>query len=291
MRVSVNNIQFYCAWFCPYAQRAWIALEHHKIPYNYVESLIVREDQDGGDHGYDKNPKLLAINPKGLVPTIDLPTRIVDETELLRKQKEGEAFRTLSIKPIDDEERNEPAMVLMESLDCVEFLNSLGEMCNDKEAYCDLIPDSSLLKDAEDMNKNVCSTFYKVLMKPTFEEQKEAFEYFSKYIGEYVNDILDGGFYKSTTLTIVDVTVIPWILRLPLLRHYRPTLCIEDYINEEQYKKLEKYIQRINALEAVKNTLWDDFDKLLAVYVRYADGTATSQVGQAVKSGKNAHDI
>ena len=27
----------YCSWFCPYAQRAWVALEEKGVEYQYVE--------------------------------------------------------------------------------------------------------------------------------------------------------------------------------------------------------------------------------------------------------------
>jgi len=30
-------ITLYCSWFCPFAQRAWIALEEKQIAYQYVE--------------------------------------------------------------------------------------------------------------------------------------------------------------------------------------------------------------------------------------------------------------
>lgn len=50
---------FYNAWFCPFAQRAWIALLEKGVQFEYVE-------QDP----YNKTPEWLAVNPKGLVPAI-----------------------------------------------------------------------------------------------------------------------------------------------------------------------------------------------------------------------------
>ncbi|OAX79330.1 hypothetical protein ACJ72_06351 [Emergomyces africanus] len=43
-------------------QRTWMTLEEKKIPYQYIEI-----------NPYDKSPALLALNPKGLVPTIGAP--------------------------------------------------------------------------------------------------------------------------------------------------------------------------------------------------------------------------
>ncbi len=49
----------YNAWFCPFAQRAWIALLEKGVEFEYVE-------QDP----YNKTPEWLAVNPRGLVPAI-----------------------------------------------------------------------------------------------------------------------------------------------------------------------------------------------------------------------------
>ena len=51
----------HCAWFCPYAQRSWIALRHKGVDFEYKE-------QDP----YDKSPEWLAINPRGLVPALQI---------------------------------------------------------------------------------------------------------------------------------------------------------------------------------------------------------------------------
>lgn len=54
-----SSVTFYNAWFCPFAQRAWIGLLHKDVDFKYVE-------QDP----YDKTADWLAINPRGLVPVI-----------------------------------------------------------------------------------------------------------------------------------------------------------------------------------------------------------------------------
>ena len=64
-------LKFYSAWFCPYAQRAWIALEHTGVPFERIEALKLNEDRNS----YWKDDRLLAVNPKGLVPTLTLPPR------------------------------------------------------------------------------------------------------------------------------------------------------------------------------------------------------------------------
>lgn len=71
---------FYCGWFCPYAQRVWIALEELGLDYKYVEvnPYCVDPSQPGG-YTKDKQsiqkkretlPEFVAVSPYGLVPSI-----------------------------------------------------------------------------------------------------------------------------------------------------------------------------------------------------------------------------
>ncbi|XP_033752254.1 glutathione S-transferase U19-like [Pecten maximus] len=57
----MSSLKLYCAWFCPFAQRAWIAFLEKGIPFQYVEI-----------NSYEKPPELMAVNPNGLVPVIVL---------------------------------------------------------------------------------------------------------------------------------------------------------------------------------------------------------------------------
>jgi len=69
----------YASWFCPYAQRVWIALEEKEIHYNYVE---INPYEDGLLPGsFTKKalsietkrrryPEFVAASPRGLVPAL-----------------------------------------------------------------------------------------------------------------------------------------------------------------------------------------------------------------------------
>ena len=61
--------KFYNAWFCPFAQRAWIALLEKGVEFEYVEI-----------DPYNKTPEWLAVNPRGLVPAIVHEGRSVYES-------------------------------------------------------------------------------------------------------------------------------------------------------------------------------------------------------------------
>ncbi len=273
-------INFYSAWFCPYAQRAWMALEHYQIPYNIVESLIVKDQQNEGDqdHGYEKNSRLLELNQKGQVPTLELTTGIIKELGMKIEDVEGDE----RVNVVDQ------SFVVKESLICMEFIGKIAQITGSDKP--DLIPDDTLLSDAKKFDEKICSSFYKILMKPTIDEQKDAYENFANGISEYIDHIQTERFFKSESPTVVDYAIIPWILRDIVLHHYRPMFQMEKVIGKEKFDRLENYIERMKNLDSVRKTLWTDDDAMLQVYKRYAEGTAQSQVGQAVRDGKNAHD-
>lgn len=57
-----HPLKLYGGWFCPFVQRSWIVLHEKKIPHQYIEI-----------NPYHKAPEFLALNPRGLVPTLGVP--------------------------------------------------------------------------------------------------------------------------------------------------------------------------------------------------------------------------
>ncbi|KAI0359623.1 glutathione S-transferase C-terminal-like protein [Trametes cingulata] len=67
-----QDLVFYSGWFCPFVQRAWIALEERNIPYQYKEV-----------NPYKKEKHFLDINPKGLVPAIEYKGKALYESLII----------------------------------------------------------------------------------------------------------------------------------------------------------------------------------------------------------------
>jgi len=64
-----SDLKLYGSWFCPFVQRAWIALEEKKVEYEYLEI-----------DPYAKPKELMDLNPRGLVPTLDHKGRALYES-------------------------------------------------------------------------------------------------------------------------------------------------------------------------------------------------------------------
>lgn len=96
------SLKFYSSWFCPYAQRVWIALEEKGIDYQYIEINPYEDPVDNGDQEFDNTsssstkkyskialslsekrlryPRFIETSPKGLVPAISYTASSNDQT-------------------------------------------------------------------------------------------------------------------------------------------------------------------------------------------------------------------
>jgi len=254
-----TELEFFTAWFCPYAQRAWIALEHHSVRYKSVEALL--PDKPGEEFvGYIKNPRLLELNPKGLVPTL---------------------IEVGGSAPV------------YESLVCVEYIDELAaaRMKEEEDRLQMLLPGSpvqraTLRLKADWINKNCCSPFYQILVRKDNDERRSALGHLSSSLDE-LEKSAETPFLGGSSLSLLDVAFIPWahrILVVKVLEHYRGSAFALDMSSRP---KLAKWVEMIFSLPCVVATLADPA-ALIATYKRYSDGTAQSQVAEAVRQGKAA---
>merc|ERR1712007_11298 len=193
---------------------------------------------------------LLAANPKGLVPTLAL---------------EGK-------QPI------------YESLICVEYASDLSTngmsllpKCPTQRAYARI--------QADWVNKNICSPFYRILVRTDPEERREGFETMQKNL-EIVAKEIKGPFFFGESMSVVDIDLFPWMYRVidaKIVEKYRSW-------SFQMPSNLETWYSTMLAQPSVISTLADP-GRLSDTYKRYADATAESAVGDALRKGKDAHDI
>lgn len=260
---AATSWKFMSAWFCPYAQRAWIALNHHRVPYEKIEALTLK--QSPGEtlkdaKGYEKHPLLLKHHPSGLVPTI-----------------------------IDSEEA-QPAVY--DSLTCVQFAEDLANS-GAVVGRSPLLPNDPVQRArarmwAEWVDKNLCSPFYSVLVPKEVERRQAGFEKLREGLRMFQANI-KGPFFLGEELSIVDVAAIPWAHRIftcSIIDLYRGP---DFKLDREELAPLLRWLEACLALDSVSATLADK-ERLIDTYKRYADGTAESKVADAVRAGKNAND-
>ena len=66
------KLNFYSAWFCPFAQRAWIALLEKDVAFEYIEYNPYKEKSD----------EFLRLNPRGLVSVLEVNGQSVYESDV-----------------------------------------------------------------------------------------------------------------------------------------------------------------------------------------------------------------
>jgi hypothetical protein len=169
---AIPHFRYLSAWFCPFAHRATIALEHHKgrVSYEWIEALgwERRENKDGStetshewwslpspthlckeycltDWGacryHWKSDELKASNPSGLVPTL------ID--------KDGRA--------------------IFESLVCIDFVDAVsGASGKDCLVSEDPVEAARARVWADRVNRECCSPYYSVLVRTDDAERATA---------------------------------------------------------------------------------------------------------------------
>ena len=226
----------YNAWFCPFAQRAWIALLEKGVDFDYVE-------QDP----YQKTPEWLAINPRGLVPAIVHNEKVVYESSICIEYVD-EAFKTdKNLLPQDPYERAR-----------VRILSDF-------------------------VSKTLIPPFYKMLQKRDESDRAEAKESIVNGLKELFEDYdTSSPFFGGSHLNMVDIMLAPFAYRYQvILSHFRNFQVPRD---DEKLKSYHTWYEALCSHHSFKTTL-PDKQELIQSYVRYAEDTVESKVGEAIRKG------
>lgn len=272
---AVPKLRYLSAWFCPYAHRATIALEHHagRVDYEWVEALgwEQRKDEDnvtgtGKEWWYHwKADELKRTNPSALVPTLI---------------------------PIEDGQPNE-ARSVYESLITIDYVDAIA---NPADEGLRLVPSDPYLAAkcrywADKVNRECCSPYYGVLVRTDELERKENFDKLVAGLKAFSREVEkngDGlGFLGGGRLSNADIALMPWAFRYYIFEHYRGYAIPVDDSELHAYKE---WFDFVFSLDSVKRTL-PDKERYLEHIGKYADSSARSKVANAVRRGVAAHEI
>ena len=228
--------KLYCAWFCPFAQRAWIALLYRHIEFEYVE-------QDP----YNMTPEWLAINPRGLVPTIVHNGKSVYDSQI-----------------------------------CMEYIDEAWPGGNNALLPRDPYERALVRMWSDHISKKIVPPFYALLMKETEKERQESKDAILDNI-LLLTEVMsvDGPFFLGKDFGMVDIMLVPWAIRIPVLLK---TMRNFEIPNDAKFARYHRWWNAVKELEAVKKTVQPQ-DKLMDKYQRYIDGTAKTQVADAIRKG------
>lgn len=236
-----------------------MVLEEKRIPYQYVEI-----------NPYHKDPEFLKLNPRGLVPTLGCP---------VAGGKKGE----------DGVERKP----LIESNVICEYLDTLpeghGQSLFAKGAY-----ERARQKVWIDfVGSRIIPAFHRLLQHTpeknyALEDAKlELRGHLRAWIAEADSQ---GPFWSGRELSMVDVALAPWAVRLWVFEHFKG---VRDLIpadgqadkDGEIWKRWRLWFNAIEERDSVRDTL-SDREHYLPIYQRYADDKAQSELAKATRQGR-----
>jgi glutathione S-transferase len=276
---SPEPLKLYSGWFCPFVQRVWAVLEEKKIPYQYIEV-----------NPYDKPASLLALNPRGLVPTLEVK--------------------------LDDGARKP----LYESNVVCEFLEEAypGDDGDGDGGRVRLLPEDSYERARCRIWMDFCGSrivpaFHRFLQwQPPAGGEKDGDkgglgivrEEFLKTLKEFAKEMLattnvdtgdtdtntTGPFFLGANPSLIDFVIAPWIVRLWVFDTFKeggvgiPAVG-EGGDDEVLWARLRSWKDAVEGRASIRDTL-SEREHYLPIYKRYADDTAMSEMAKASRAGR-----
>ena len=233
----------HCSWFCPFAQRAWIALEEKGVDYRYQEINPYQVDptEIGGytkkplplDEKQKQYPDFIECSPRGLVPALQ-----VTETQTAER--------------------------VWESLPIVEYVDERFD------TDASLMPKSAIQRAhariwADFVTARVQKAYYTMLMDQDPEGQRTAKENFKKEVTTLSNamaPLSEGPYFFGKQFTLVDIALAPfWQRFLWVGQHYRG-LHVDG---EDATERMHAWWTAVSQRPSVQRTMVGK-DRLIASY-------------------------
>ncbi len=251
-------LKLYAGWFCPFVQRAWLVLEEKKIPYQYIEI-----------NPYHKAKSFLELNPRGLVPTLGCPTG-----------PEGK-----ETKPLYE------SNIICEYLDeSYAGVSKHGPSLLPSDAYerarCRIWIDF--------ISSRIVSAFYRFFQHQPHSTYsiEQARADFLGHLKTWIKEAdAEGPFFLGPTISMVDIALTPWLIRLWLFDHFKNgglgmPVPGEGGEDEAIWARWRQWAAAIEERRSVQETT-SAREQYITVYQRYAEDTTQSQVAQATRGGRS----
>ncbi|KAF3892423.1 Glutathione-S-transferase theta, GST [Trichophyton interdigitale] len=254
-------LKLYSGWFCPgpntlaIVQRVWIVLEEKRIPYQYIEV-----------NPYKKPDSLLALNPRGLVPTLACPTI----------QPDG----STAVKP------------LYESTVINEFLEDAFPNPEQPLHPADPYQKARGRIWIDYVTSRITPSFYRFLQYQGEEEGlNKARREFLGHLKEFILAMDEiGPFFHGSNFMMPDIMLAPLAIRFWIIDQFKKGgLGIpapgEGGDDEVVWNRWRMWLAVVETRESVASTM-SDKEHSMPIYKRYADDVAQSELAKATRAGK-----
>lgn len=214
-----EGINFLSAWFCPFAQRTWIALEEKGLEYTLHE-VALKDEATGQWFQFGEKPKWwLNLNPLGKVPVLAV--------------KHGSRLDSV-----------------YESSICNEYLEDVGAAHDAPSLFSsELIERAHQRIVIDRFSSKLMPKFYSFLVRQDNGQQEECAQQITtemKWLESQAHD--DGPFFSGSQFSMVDAAIAPWFLRQDSLTKFR------GFEMPSDVPKLQRWMRAVMDRPSVKAT-------------------------------------
>ena len=260
METAKPELTLYSSWFCPFAQRAWIACEEKGVDYLWAEVNPYKVDETAPG-GYSKKqqpletkramyPDFVAASPKGLVPAIDCGGELLCESDPIIEYIDGKFPGGTSLCPADPYLR----------------------------ARCRIWADFA--------NAKIQRSYYRMLIEQSDDARKAAYDDLLAGVREFAKAMSDEGpYFLGKSFSFTDVSFAPfWQRILWGGSAYRGIDLPKD---DPAVQRMNLWWDAVSKRPSVANTLVSK-DRLISSYSNYAENKATSDYAKSMMSSLSA---
>ena len=200
---------------------------------------------------YKKDKQYLAINPKGLVPALVHRGRALNESQIILEYLED-------ISP-------DPPLFPKDPFD-----RAIARLWMDH------------------VSKKICPAFFRVILAQEKAKQQEAQEELLGSITKFVDAMDESGpFFFGTFFSLVDIMLVPWLLRQPLiLKEYKDFEIPSG--GSKTWDRWSKWLEAAKQRPSVVETT-SEAEHYRQILERYANNTAQSEAARETRAGRSFH--
>eukprot|EP00525_Craspedostauros_australis_P006261 CAMPEP_0198120614 /NCGR_PEP_ID=MMETSP1442-20131203/29662_1 /TAXON_ID= /ORGANISM="Craspedostauros australis, Strain CCMP3328" /LENGTH=293 /DNA_ID=CAMNT_0043779285 /DNA_START=38 /DNA_END=919 /DNA_ORIENTATION=+ len=248
------DLILYSSWFCPFAQRAWIAAEESGVNYKWVEVNPYEVDATKPG-GYTKlslpletkrqlHPEFVEASPRGLVPGIvDVSTG-------------KNLWESMPVSEFIDAKFNDGNLMTRDP--------QLRAELQIWVAHC---------------SERVSKEYYRALVEQDATEKQAALDRFYNECRMLANAMsTDGPFFLGNEFSLVDVALAPFWQRITVVGSHFLGLDLPNKKGKE-FTRLNEWWNAAKERPSVRDTICSP-DRLIATYHDYSQGKATSDAAK-----------
>ncbi|KAH8887859.1 glutathione S-transferase [Thozetella sp. PMI_491] len=257
-------LKLYAGWFCPFVQRVWLALEERQIPYQYIEGKLALNP-------YHKPASLLELNPRGLVPSLQIgPGKaLYESTVILEYLEEAYPDHEPHLLARDPYERARSRI-------WVDFVTSR------------VIPAFHRFLQFQVQTWSGEGTGEDRLALLRAEYRGKLLE-FARELVKRGNEGIGGPYWGGRDVGLVDLVLVPWIERHWVFDNFKGGVGIPEAgqggDDEAAWARWREWADAILHRESVQRTT-SDREPYIPIYKRYVDDEAQSELAKATREGR-----